>query len=103
FLAITAQHWLTAEPTRYDGMPGLWSTGEEGPVADLADGESLLVDGETVTGRAVFGPIPERGGRTAAVGDIVIEIAKRGGSDLLRPRHPGHPARTGYHGTPAYE
>ncbi len=103
FLAITAQHWLTAEPTAYDGLPGRWSTGEEGVIADLGPGESLLVDGAEVTGRVVFGSIPERGGRTAAFGDPVIEIAKRGGHDLLRPRHPGHPTRAGYRGTPAYE
>ena len=103
FLAITAQHWLTGEPTRYDGLPGVWSTGDEGPVAVLAEGETLLVDGAVVTGSVGFGPIPERGGRTAAFGDTVIEIAKRGGHDLLRPRHPEHPTRTEYHGTPAYE
>ncbi|WP_431218986.1 DUF1684 domain-containing protein [Leifsonia xyli] len=61
------------------------------------------MDGATVTGRVAFGPVPERGGRTAAFGDTVIEIAKRGGHDLLRPRHPGHPTRVGYRGTPAYE
>lgn len=102
FLAITAQHWLTADPTRYDGLPGLWWTGDDGPAVQLGDGETLLVDGAVVTGRVAFGPIPERGGRTAAFGDTVIEIAKRGGSDLLRPRHPGHSTRAGYRGTPAY-
>ncbi|MEY9954225.1 DUF1684 domain-containing protein [Leifsonia sp. EB34] len=102
FLAVTALHWLTAEPTAYDGLPGLWWTSENGPVVELRDGESLLVDGDTVGCRVAFGPIPERGGRVAAFGDVVIEIAKRGGSDLLRPRHPGHPTRSGYRGTPAY-
>jgi uncharacterized protein (DUF1684 family) len=103
FLAITAQHWLTGEPTRYDGLPGRWSTGDAGPVADLDPGESLLVDGTVATGRVSFGRIPERGGRIAAVGDIAVEIARRGGADLLRPRHPGHPTRVAYRGTPAYE
>jgi uncharacterized protein (DUF1684 family) len=102
FLTITAQHWLTAEPTRFEGLPGAWSTGQEGVAVLLDAGESLLVDGAEVTGRVVFGPIPERGGRTAAFGDTVIEIAKRGGHDLLRPRQPGHPTRAGYRGTPAY-
>jgi len=102
FLAITALHWLTAEPTVYDGLPGRWWSSEDGPVVELGDGETLLVDGDTVTGRVAFGAIPERGGRIAAFGDVVIEIAKRGGSDLLRPRHPGHPTRSGYRGTPTY-
>ncbi|MGN7799511.1 DUF1684 domain-containing protein [Leifsonia sp. 22587] len=103
FLAITALHWLTAEPTRYDGLPGAWSTSADGPVVLLSDGESLEVDGRTVTGEVAFGPIPERGGLVAISGETVIEIAKRGGSDLLRPRHPQHPTRTGYAGTPSYE
>lgn len=102
FLAITALHWLTAEPAAFDGLPGRWSTSQEGPVVLLGDGEELLVDGQLVTGRVAFGPIPERGGRTAGFGDVVIEIAKRGGSDLLRPRHPGHPTRAGYRGTPTF-
>ncbi|WP_431218987.1 hypothetical protein [Leifsonia xyli] len=38
FLAITAQHWLTGEPTAYDGLPGRWSTGVDGPVALLGEG-----------------------------------------------------------------
>lgn len=101
FLAVTGLYWLTSEPQRIPGVPGEWSTGGEGVVVSLGD-EELVVDGETVRGRHVFGDIPERGGINAVWGDTVIEVAKRGGQDIVRPRHPDHPLRVAYGGTPAY-
>lgn len=68
----------------------------------LGEGEELAVDGTVVRGRHTFGVIPERGGVNAVWGDAVIEVAKRGGHDLIRPRHPEHPLRTAFTGTPAY-
>lgn len=106
FLAITSLHWLNDEPERYDDAPGAWSTGPDGVVITLDEtldaGEELLVNGGPVRGEHRFGVLPERSGRTAVWGDAVIEVAKRGGHDLVRPRHPDHPLRTGYRGTPAY-
>lgn len=103
FLAVTAIHWLTAEPARFDDVPGAWFTGPDGIVVDLAGGESLRVgDGTLVTGRHSFGRIPERGGVTAAFGEAIVEVARRGGHDLLRPRHPDNPRRLAFTGTPAY-
>ncbi|SFF73265.1 Protein of unknown function [Streptomyces mirabilis] len=49
-----------------------------------------------------FGVLPERGGLGAERGDAVIEVAKRGGHDTVRPRHPVAPLRTAFAGTPAY-
>lgn len=103
FLAITGIHWLTTEPQRWDDAPGDWSTGADGVVVDLADGETLVVGGRTVSGRHSFGVIPERGGVLAGFGDAVVEVAKRGGNDVIRPRHPENPIRTSYGGTPAYD
>jgi uncharacterized protein (DUF1684 family) len=102
FLAVTGLHWLTAEPTRFEDVPGAWSTSTDGPVVELGDGEALTIDHESVTGRHAFGVIEERGGRLAEFGDAVVEVAKRGGHDIVRPRHPGHPLRTQYRGTPSY-
>lgn len=102
FLAVTGLHWLTAEPRRFDGAPGAWSTGEHGVSVVLDAGEELAVDGEPVRGRHDFGVIPERGGATAVFGDAVVEVAKRGGHDVVRPRHPEHPLRVAFAGTPAY-
>ena len=102
FLAITGLTWLTGEPQRVPGAPGEWWTGPGGPVVRLADGEELLVDGEQVRGEHAFGEIPERGGVDAVAGDTVVEVARRGGSDVVRPRSPEAPVLRAYRGTPAY-
>lgn len=102
FLAISSLHWLTGEPQRFRDAPGQWSTGPDGVVVALADDEELVIGGSAVRGRHFFGVIPERGGVNAAWGDAVIEVAKRGGNDIVRPRHPGNPLRTAFRGTPAY-
>ncbi|MFI9634103.1 DUF1684 domain-containing protein [Nocardia sp. NPDC051929] len=102
FLAITDLHWLAETPQRFSDAPGAWSTGADGVTVVLDDGEELVVDGKPVRGRHVFGVIPERGGVNAVWGDAVIEVAKRGGHDIVRPRHPDNPLRTAFRGTPAY-
>jgi len=102
FLAVTSLTWLGAEPQRHPDVPGAWSTGDDGPVVELADGESLVFGGATLTGRHAFGPIPERDGVEVVFGDAVAEVARRGGHDILRPRHPEHPLRRDYTGTPTF-
>ncbi|WP_432044373.1 DUF1684 domain-containing protein [Streptomyces asiaticus] len=102
FLAITSLRWLSPDPTRFEDAPGAWSSGPEGVVVELADGEELTIDGTAVHGRYVFGAIAERASLYAGYGDAVIEIAKRGGQDIVRPRHPGNPLRTDFTRTPAY-
>ncbi|KQX61306.1 DUF1684 domain-containing protein [Streptomyces sp. Root1310] len=102
FLAITGLHWLSDRPERFPDAPGSWSTGADGIVVVLDEGEELVVDGTAVRGEHRFGVIPERGGVDAVWGDAVIEVAKRGGQDIIRPRHPDAPLRTGFTGTPAY-
>lgn len=39
----------------------------------------------------------------AGSGDAAIEVAKRGGYDILRPRHPDNTLRTAFTRTPAYD
>ncbi|WP_406065178.1 DUF1684 domain-containing protein [Streptomyces sp. NBC_01077] len=102
FLAITGLHWLNDEPQRVPDAPGLWSTGPDGVTVELDEGTELVVDGTAVRGRYDFGVVPERGGVDAVWGDTVIEVAKRGGHDVVRPRNPGHPLRVAFAGTPAY-
>ncbi|MFF8316154.1 DUF1684 domain-containing protein [Streptomyces bobili] len=102
FLAITGLHWLSPEPARFDDAPGAWSSTAEGVVVDLADGEELTLDGTVVRGRYAFGVIAERDSVYVAAGDALIEVAKRGGHDILRPRHPGNALRTAFSHTPAY-
>ncbi|HEX3813834.1 MAG TPA: DUF1684 domain-containing protein [Mycobacteriales bacterium] len=102
FLAITALHWLNEDDQRFDGLPGSWRTDANGVQVRLAEGAELVVDGEAVHGEFNFGVIPERGGRTAAFGDAVVEVAKRGGYDILRPRHPDNALLTNFAGTPTF-
>jgi uncharacterized protein len=104
FLAITSINWLTETPTRFPDAPGEWTADDSGVTVDLSAerGEELTLDGERITGRHHFGRIAERGGFYPSDADGVYEVAKRGGNDILRPRHPDAPLRTGYHGTPAY-
>jgi uncharacterized protein len=102
FLAITSINWLTATPTRFPDAPGEWAADGDGISVLLAPGEELTLDGTRITGRHHFGQIPERGGLFPSDADGVYEAAKRGGNDILRPRHPDNPLRTGFRGTPAY-
>lgn len=102
FLAITSLHWLDETPQRFPDAPGAWSTGPDGVVVDLAPGEELEIDGRTVTGRHEFGVVAERDSLYPKSGDAVIEVAKRGGHDIVRPRHPENPLRANFAGTPAY-
>ncbi|MET8615286.1 DUF1684 domain-containing protein [Streptomyces misionensis] len=102
FLAITSLHWLDGTPRRFPDAPGAWHTGPDGVVVRLDDGEELVVGGTPVRGEHRFGVLAERDGVDAVWGDAVIEVAKRGGHDIVRPRHPDAPLRTAFTGTPAY-
>jgi uncharacterized protein len=102
FLAITSINWLTETPARFTDAPGEWSADESGVTVTLAPGEELTLDGTQITGRHHFGRIPERGGVFPSDAAGVYEVAKRGGNDILRPRHPDHPLRAHFQGTPVY-
>ena len=102
FLAITSINWLTETPARFADAPGEWSADDSGVTVDLAPGEELDLDGTRIAGRHHLGRIPERGGVFPADADGVYEVARRGGNDILRPRHPDAPLRAGFRGTPAY-
>ena len=102
FLAVTGLFWLTAEPSRFPGLPGEWFTGVTGPVVVLADDETLTVDGVEATGTHAFGSLAERSGVTAGFDGGVVEVAKRGGRDILRPRRPDFPFLSAYAGTASY-
>jgi hypothetical protein len=102
FLAVTGLHWLTGEPTRFNDVPGQWSTSEAGVRVVLAGDESLIVEGLSVNGAHDFGAIDEAKSAMAAFDDAVVEVAKRGGRDVIRPRHPDHELVRNYRGTPTF-
>jgi uncharacterized protein (DUF1684 family) len=103
FLAITNIHWLDQTPRRFPDAPGAWSTGPDGVSVTLDDGEELTVDGSTVRDHHAFGDIAERASIFVYHADYAVEVAKRGGFDLVRPRHPDNPLRLQFRGTPAFE
>jgi uncharacterized protein (DUF1684 family) len=108
FLAVTHLHWLGSEPAALEGAPGTWSVRDDAVTVVLAAGESLLRESEELNpgGAGVtisFGPIAEREGIILKSDETVVEVAKRGGEYIVRPRHPGNPLLVNYPGTPAYE
>jgi len=106
FLAYAGFHKLGAAPATFEGIPGRWSTGADGPRVQLSGGEELLVDGQAVTGSHQFAPVAERELRRAAsAGEVILELSKRGGQDLLRPIDPafGRLRIDAYDRTPAYD
>jgi uncharacterized protein len=72
----------------------------------LSETEKLLVEGQVVTGSHQFAPVAEREFRRAAyAGEVILELSKRGGQDLLRPIDPafGRLLIDAYDHTPAYD
>ncbi|GAB3864635.1 DUF1684 domain-containing protein [Micromonospora andamanensis] len=103
FLAVTGLHWLGPAPQRFRDAPGAWHVDDDGGVVVvLVPGEEIIVDGRRVTGRHAFEPIAERASVVVGVDGGVVEVAHRGGHEILRPRWPDHSLRTAYRGTPAY-
>jgi uncharacterized protein (DUF1684 family) len=88
--------------TRFNDVPGQWSTSEAGVRVVLASDESLIVEGVSVNGAHDFGAIDESKSAMAAFDDAVVEVAKRGGREVIRPRHPDHELVRNYRGTPTF-
>lgn len=102
FLAVTSLRWLDGDPARFPDAPGAWSSTDDGVTVQLDEGEELTVQGTVLRGRYDFGVIEERASLLATAGDAVIEVAKRGGHNILRPRHPDNKLLLDYTHTPAY-
>jgi uncharacterized protein (DUF1684 family) len=103
YLAATGLHWLGRAEERFDDAPGAWSAGADGVEVALSGDEQITVGGQVIRGRHRFRPLAEREAVHARAGDAVLEIARQGGSDFLRPRHPGNPLRANFRGCPTFE
>jgi len=102
WLAITAIHWLTVTPQRFDDVPGEWRCDEHGPTVTLGRGETLTAGSTLLTeGAHQVGPLDEAG-LTVAFGDAVAQVAVRDGRFIVRPRHPDSTNLRAYRGTPCY-
>ena len=106
YISYSSFQKLTAEPQRFDAIPGVWRLTSAGPEVVLADGEALEIEGQLVTGTWTFAPVKERELRRAAKdGDVILELSRRGGQALLRTLDPAFGERliAQYDHTPAYE
>jgi uncharacterized protein (DUF1684 family) len=103
YLAATGLHWLGPTPERYDDAPGAWSARADGVEVILSADEEIIVGGQVIRERHRFGPLAERESVHAQAGDAVLEIARQGDSDFLRPRHPDNPLRANFRGCPTFE
>ena len=102
WLAITAIHWLSAAPQRFDDVPGEWRDGEGDATVALSGPETLNVGDAVLTeGVHRLGPLDEYG-LTVTFGDAVAQVADREGQTIVRPRHPDSPTLRAYRGTPCY-
>ncbi len=104
FLAVTHLQWLGPQPAALDGVAGTWSAINDLVTVVLEPGELLELEQQALpAGETVIGPVAERGGLNFTnSGDTVIELAKRGGEYIVRPRNPGNALLRAYQGTPAY-
>ena len=102
FLAITGLHWLDVEPQRFDDVPGEWSHDDTGVRVALNDDEELVVDGERVRRRPRPSVTSTNAANARTLVRLVVEVARRDGHFMIRPRHPDHVIRTRYDGTPTY-
>ena len=102
WLAITAIHWLTPEPERFDDIPGEWYGGPDGATVTLVAGETLDAERATLAeGVHVFEEL-DAAGVTVRFGAAVAQVADRDGTPIVRPRHPDSPTLQAYRGTPCY-
>lgn len=105
YISYSSFQKLLAEPQRFDAIPGSWRLTPAGSEVVLGGGESLEINGQTVTGTHCFAPVKERElRRVAKNGAVILELSRRGGQDLLRTLDPAFGGRliARYDHTPAY-
>jgi len=103
WVAITALHWLDQGPATLEGVPGRWSS-VDGTVrieAEAADGITLP-DGSTLDGVADLAPVEGASWLSVRAGDLLLEVARRTGHDIVRVRDPKAPQLADFAGIPAF-
>ncbi|MCC9198570.1 DUF1684 domain-containing protein [Arthrobacter sp. zg-Y820] len=110
WLTLTSLHWLTADPAPVEHVPGLWSGSEAKAVlsASVEDGLTLAAAGTPVDGTVTATLADEEsllwvrfGGSDG--GQVVVELARRGGRYAIRTRDAASPVFTGFRGVPTFE
>ncbi|OLL71383.1 hypothetical protein Ae168Ps1_5886c [Pseudonocardia sp. Ae168_Ps1] len=105
WLSLTALHWLDDGPGTVPGLPGTWRATGGGTVtvtAAAADGVVPPGADTPLDGTVDLHPVDGAPGVMVAVGDRMVEIARRTDSSALRIRDPHAVTRTTFTGVPAY-
>jgi len=104
WVSITALHWLTGTPTVLDGVPGRWSThGATVRIQATAADGIALPDGTVVDGLAELDPVEGAPGLAVRAGDLLLELARRTGHDIVRVHDPRAPQLAAFAGIPTFE
>ncbi|MBP3045120.1 DUF1684 domain-containing protein [Arthrobacter jiangjiafuii] len=110
WLTLTSLQWLLDDPAALDGVPGLWSGTDTGAVlsASTADGLVLVETGQPVTGTVTATLADEEsllwvryGGHDG--GQVVVELARRGGRYAVRTRDAASPVFLAFDGVPVFD
>ena len=107
WLSLTSFHWLPDRPAQLTGLPGRFSVVDRHAVLETSTDDGYRV-------RAEDDDIPVDGVVRAQVaeaksldwlvlGDVVIELALRGGRYAIRTRDPQAPALRQFRGVPTFE
>ena len=109
WLTLTSLHWLTAEPAPVALIPGLWSGTDAKAVLSAAAGDELTLAGtSTPVDGTVSATLADEesllwvrfGGSDG--GQVVVELARRGGRYAVRTRDSASPVFTGFSGVPTF-
>lgn len=107
WLSLTSFSWLPDRPTELDGLPGRFSVSNGHAVLQAsvddgyyvrADGDDIPVDGEV---RAEVAEAKSL--EWLVLGEVVIELALRGGRYAIRTRDPQAPALRQFQGVPTFD
>ncbi|MGI5128571.1 DUF1684 domain-containing protein [Pseudonocardia sp. CA-107938] len=106
WLSVVALHRLTERPTRFPGVPGLWSATTDGVELTAHAAEGLLVptvrEARLIDATVHLHPLDGRPGTMVSVDRRIVEVLRRGALHFLRVRDPQAPARAAFAGVPAF-
>ncbi|MCU1663780.1 MAG: uncharacterized protein QOI36_2870 [Pseudonocardiales bacterium] len=106
WLSLTALHWLTPEPTRFDGIPGRWSAAPDGVVITATAADDLVVrtvrEPRRIDGTVTLHPVDGLPGTLVEMGRAVIEVVRRTDTHAIRVRDPEAVTRTAFSGVPVF-
>jgi uncharacterized protein (DUF1684 family) len=102
WLSLTGLHWLDAQPLAVDGLPGRWSAGASSVAVRAEAADGLLLHGEPIDGTIQVEPVDGAPGPRVAVGDVRIELIRRGGRFALRVRDPRSATLARFTGVPTF-